>query len=86
MDNLASIYRIDQLETIELINLTAKFNTHTLIEVEKDRLDQLILANDFNMRMFEILTDENVKESLQNIVNSLQTKQHLYFRFNYQRD
>lgn len=52
MDKLAAIYKIDQLETIELINLTAKFNSHTLTEAEKDRLDQLITEDDFNMRMF----------------------------------
>ena len=71
MDNLALIYKIDQLETIELISLTAKFNSNTLIEVEKDRLDELILKDDFNMRLFEILTDKSVKYSLQSIVDSL---------------
>jgi len=50
---------------------TAKFNRHILTVAEHDRLDQLILANDFNMRIFEMLTDKTVKESLQNIVSSL---------------
>jgi hypothetical protein len=57
---------------IELINLTAGFNKQTLREVEKDRLDELILADDFNMRIFEILTDKSFKSSLQTIVDSLE--------------
>ena len=61
----------NQSEMIELINLTAKFNSHTLTEEEKDRLDKLILTDEFNMRMFEILTDDTLKRPLQNIVNSL---------------
>jgi hypothetical protein len=61
----------NQSEVIELINLTAKFNSHTLTEEEKDRLDKLILTDEFNMRMFEILTDDTLKRPLENIVNSL---------------
>jgi len=71
MDNLASIYKIDRLETIELIILTAKYNSHLLTGEEHDRLDQLILADDFNMRMFEIFTDKTMKEPLLSIVGSL---------------
>jgi len=68
------VYGTGQKEMIELINLTAMFNSHTLTEEEHDRLDQLILANDFNMRMFEILTDKTMKQSLQSVVDSLKEK------------
>ena len=71
MDNLSLIYGTAQKEMIELIHLTAMFNRHTLTEAEKDRLDQLITEDDFNMRMFEILTDKTMKGSLQSIVDSL---------------
>jgi len=71
MDNHAIGYRNEQKGMIELIDLTAKFNNHMLTEKEHDRLDHLILADDFNMRMFEILSDQSVRQSLQNIVDSL---------------
>lgn len=71
MDNDLIRYRNEQKEMIELIDLTAKFNNHMLTEKEHDRLDHLILANDFNMRMFEMLTDQSFRQSLQNIVDSL---------------
>ena len=71
MDNLAVIYQTAQKEVIELINLTAMFNSHTLTRQEHDRLDELILKDDFKMRLFEILTNKSVKYSLQSIIDSL---------------
>lgn len=73
-DNLNYIHSEEKKRTIEALQLIAGFNQHSLTSRKKDKLDEWICENDFNMQLFEILTDPDYKNVLKEVAKSIPKK------------
>lgn len=64
-------YKVERKEVKEVITLTAQYNLQVIRKADHDRLDELIIKDEFYMRLFEIFTDKKNKKALKELAKSL---------------
>jgi hypothetical protein len=70
-DQIKDAFIVEKNETQNILSLISGYNRRTLTEEESEKLDEWITRDDFNERLFVMLTDKTYAPVLREIVNSL---------------